>query len=104
MIQDRSAKLHLAPIHCHRENIAERGIRTYKNHFIIMMCMNYPKFPMKLWCSLMPQSEIALKMVILCRSNSLMSAHTNLEGYFDHEDTPMVPQGSLAVYETTPSH
>ena len=65
--------------------------------------MTHSKFPMKLWCSLIPESEMILKMVRLCRSNPLMSACTNIEGEFNYMDTPLTPLGSLPTHGITTS-
>ena len=65
--------------------------------------MTHPEFPMKLWYSLNPQSEMTLNMVRPCRFNPLMSACTALEGEFQYADTPLAPLGSLAIAGTTPS-
>ena len=102
-LQDMNVTVHLVPPYCHRKLAAERAIRTYKNHFITILCMTHPEFPMKLWCSLIPQSEMTLNMVRPCRFNPLMSAHTALEGEFQYADTPLAPLGSLAIAGTTPS-
>ena len=42
------------PPHLHRRNAAERAIRTFKNHFISILCRVHHNFPIYLWCKLLP--------------------------------------------------
>jgi hypothetical protein len=39
----------LTPAGSHRRNVAERAIRTWKNHFIAILCSIDANFPLKLW-------------------------------------------------------
>ena len=38
----------LVLLHIHRRNAAERAIRTFKNHFITILCTTHPNFSMNL--------------------------------------------------------
>ena len=42
----------LVPPDCHRRNIAERAIQTFKNHFVAILSGVDDKFPLSLWCYL----------------------------------------------------
>ena len=96
-LKTSNVSFQLVPPHIHRRNAAERAIRTFKNHFITILCSAHPDFPMNLWCRLLPQAEMTLNMLRPCRSNPKMSACTALEGEFDYNKTPLVPLGSKVL-------
>ena len=54
-IAQEQTQYHLAPPHIHRCNVAERAIRTFKNHFISGLCLVDKYFPLHLWCRLLDQ-------------------------------------------------
>ena len=56
-LRDQGIDFQLAPPNIHRQNAAERAIRTFKNHFIAGLCSVEPAFPMHLWDKLLPQAE-----------------------------------------------
>ena len=47
----------------HRQNPAERDIRTFKNHFIATLCTTDPTFPLSQWDRLLPQAELTLNLM-----------------------------------------
>jgi hypothetical protein len=96
-LKTSNVSFQLVPPHIHRRNAAERAIRTFKNHFITILCSVHPDFPMNLWCRLLPQSEMTLNMLRPCRFNPKMSAYTALEGEFDYNKTPLAPLGSKVI-------
>ena len=102
-LKGRDVQYQLVPPHAHRKNAAERAIRTFKNHFITILCMLHPNFPVSLWCRLLKQAEMTLNMVRPCRVNPRMSAYTALEGEFTCNDTPLAPLGSMVIAGDTPS-
>lgn len=53
----------LVPPHLHQRNAAERAIQTFKNHFIAGIVSTNPKFPMNLWCCLLPQATVTLNLL-----------------------------------------
>ena len=44
----------LVPPHNHRRNIAEKGIQTFKDHLIAILCGTDKDFPLYLWADLLP--------------------------------------------------
>jgi hypothetical protein len=81
----------LAPPHIHRRKNAERGIQTFKNHFIAGLCSVDPSFPLKLWDKLLPQATITLNILRKSLINPRMSDYTQLNGHYDFNRTPMAP-------------
>ena len=65
---DKTLKIdyQLVPPHMHRRNAAERGIRTWKNHFVAGLSSTDSKFPLSLWSKLIEQANITLNLLQLC--------------------------------------
>ena len=83
----------LAPPDNHRRNAAERAIRTFKNHFIAMLCSADRDFPLHLWCLLLQQAFITLNLLRGSRINPKLSAYAQVNGHFDYNRTPIGPPG-----------
>jgi hypothetical protein len=62
-----------APPKERRANIAERAIRTFKNHFISILCSVDSNFPMTEWDRLIPQTTLTLNLL---RSSRIHPAAT----------------------------
>ena len=86
--------LELVQLGCHRRDVAEVAIKTFKAHFIAILAGSPQSFPIKLWSELLPQAELTL--TILCPSHARpnVSTHTYLFGQFDFNKNPLVPIGS----------
>ena len=90
----------LVPPHIHRRNAAERAIRTFKNHFIAILCSLDQQFPLNLWDKLLPQALITLNLLRGSRINPNLSAWAQVHGAFDYNRTPLAPPGTrLLVHE-----
>lgn len=84
----------------HRQNAAERDIRTFKNHFIATLCTADPSFPMNEWDLLLPQSEMTLNLMRPSRVRPALSAWEDLRGPYDFNRNPIAPLGTrVTVYE-----
>ena len=81
----------------HRRNAAERAIRTFKNHFVTILCGCDPEFPLHLWDRLAPQSILTLNLLRASRINPQLSAHAQLHGAFDFNRTPIGILGTKVV-------
>ena len=92
----------LAPPHMHRRNAAERAIRTFKNHFIAILCGTDPNFPIALWDRLLPQALLTLNLLRPSRINPRLSAYAQLHGAFDYNRTPIGPLGTKIVVHIKP--
>ena len=76
----------LVPPHLHRANAAERAIRTWKNHFISILCGLDPRFPLQLWNKLIEQVNLTLNLLRPSRLNPKMAAEAMLNGPFDSNE------------------
>ena len=58
-----SINFQLAPPNIHRCNAFERAIRTFKNHFIAVLCGTDPKFPMQFWYHILEQVQVTINLL-----------------------------------------
>ena len=59
----RHCNLQMVPPHMHRQNAAERAIRTFNNTFIAGLYSDHAEFPMNLWYRLLPQAILTLNLL-----------------------------------------
>ena len=85
----------------HRVNAAERAIRTFKNHFVSILCTVDAKFPLTEWDRLLPQATLTLNLLRSSRIHPSLSAHASLFGNFDYNRTPLAPPGTKIVAHTS---
>ena len=69
--------------HIHRQNSAERAIRTFKSHFLSTLAACDPDYPIAKWDRLLQQSEITLNLLRSSRCNPKLSAYAYVEGNLD---------------------
>ena len=62
-MQFENISFQYVPPHCKRRNAAERGLRTFKNHFIATLCTVDKDFPLQLWDTILPQTEMTLNLL-----------------------------------------
>ena len=90
-------KCQLSPPHLHKHNVADRAIRTYKNHLITGLCLCNTKFPLKEWDHLLPQCSLALNLLRSSRRYPSLSAYALLYGNFNFNITHMAPPGTKTL-------
>ena len=92
---EKECKLELVPPPgCHRRNIAEAAIKTFKAHFIAILSGLPKSFPLLLWCEMLPQAELTVNILRPSYVRPNISAHAYLFGQFDFNRTPLAPIGS----------
>jgi hypothetical protein len=91
------------PPHMRHTNLAERAVRTWKNHFTAGIAGLPPSFPPAHWCRLMAQIDATLYMMCPCCLNPLLSAHKALEGTFLFDATLIAPLGMEVLVHQIPS-
>ena len=85
--------LELVPPGCHRRNVAEVAIKTFKKHFISILAGLPDSFPMRLWCELLPQAELTCNILRPSHARPGISAHAYMHGPFNFDRTPLAPLG-----------
>ena len=92
--------LELAPPGCHRRNLAEIGIKLFKNHFLSILSGVDKSFPMHLWDKLLPQAELTLNLLRQSNATPSVSAHAHLFGNFHYNRMPLAPMGcAVQIHE-----
>jgi hypothetical protein len=83
----------LVPTHNHRCNIAEKGIQTFKAHFISILCSIDKLFPLHLGCQLLPQAKHTLNLLRPARMCPAVSAYAYLWVPHDYNTHSFAPLG-----------
>ena len=95
----------MSPPHNHRDNPAERAIRTFKNHCISILSSIHITFPLDLWRSLLLQAKLTLNLLRPWHPSPTLSAWHGLNAEaFDLARHPIHPPGQLAVCHDTPEY
>jgi hypothetical protein len=68
----------LVPPYHNRRNLAERAIRSFKDHLIAGLCSTDKSFTMHLWDRLLPQAVMTLNMLRTSRIDPKLSAATHI--------------------------
>jgi hypothetical protein len=102
-IQAKQVKIQYTPPNMHCTNLAERAVRTWRNHFLSGMTGIPPSFPIANWCCLTAQCNTTLSMMHPCWQNPRLSAHKAMEGSFPFDATPMAPLGTEVVVHLKPN-
>jgi len=101
-LQKNKIVVQLAPPHMHRRNLAERAIRTFKEHFISIRAGCDPRFPKNLWDQLIAQAIITLNLLRPSRLHPKLSAYAHVNGEFDYNKTPLAPPGTEVIVHEKP--
>ena len=91
--EDSDIQFQLVPPHMHWRNVAERAVRTFRNHFIAALCTVDPLFPFYLWYRLLPQVTMTLNMLRVSPLNLGLSAYEQVDGIHNFERTPLASLG-----------
>ena len=93
----------LVPPHDHRRNIAEKGIQTFKDHLIAIVCGTDKDFPLYLWADILPQAEHTLNLLRPSRRLPSVSAYAYLYGQHNYDKLPFAPLGCKVEAHMMPS-
>ena len=93
----------LVPPHQHRQNAAEKAIRTLKNHLLSGIATCDPTYPIEEWDRLLPQCELTLNLLRTSRINSKLSAWAYLFGTYNFNRCPVAPPGTKILVHSKPS-
>ena len=97
------AKFQLVLPYIYRCNRAECAIRTFKDHFLVILFGADPLLPPYLWDLLLPQAELTLNLLRQVALNPWMSAWEFLQGPFDFNKTLLGPIGCHLLIHTKPN-
>ncbi len=98
----KNCKIQLVPPDNHRQNLAERAIQTFKNHFKAIITGVDDSFPMRLWDKLLPQTILTLNLLRQSNVAPTVSAYAYINGSFDYNAMPLAPMGcAVQMHEST---
>ncbi|KAL7486156.1 LOW QUALITY PROTEIN: hypothetical protein ACHAW6_012454 [Cyclotella cf. meneghiniana] len=93
----------LVPPDDHRQNVAKKSIQTWKDHFSAVLSNTADKFPLHLWCQLIPHMEHQLNLLRHSNANPKISAYAHLYGPHNYNAIPFVPLGMEALVHDRPT-
>eukprot|EP00804_Cyclotella_cryptica_P002817 CCRYP_009355-RA/>CCRYP_009355-RA protein AED:0.29 eAED:0.33 QI:0/0/0/1/0.66/0.5/4/0/552 len=96
-ILDSGMTYQLVPPDDHRRNVAKKAVQTWKDHFVAVLSGTADKFPLHLWCQLIPHMERQLNLLRQSNANPRISAYAHLYGPHDYNASPFVPLGTEAL-------
>ena len=88
----------------HRQNAAERAIRTCKNHFISGFSTTDQYFPIIEWDQLLSQLLITLNLLRNSRVNPALSEYAYLFGPYNFNKFPMAPPETHMIVHKKPGN
>ena len=85
----------------HRRNAAERVIQTFNNHSVAILSGVDVRFPMQLWCKLLPQTILTLNLMRQSNVAPKVSVYAYMHGEFNYNNMPLPTLGrAVQLYET----
>eukprot|EP00957_Ditylum_brightwellii_P050734 3847113-Ditylum_brightwellii.AAC.1 len=99
----QEARVELTPPDMHQQNLGERAIQIWKDHFIAGLASLPKEFPLAYWYSLVPQTSITLNLMQPCRMNLALSAEAVLNGCYNFDATSMAPLGTKVLLHIKPN-
>lgn len=90
------------PPDTHRQNPAERDIRTFKNHFISVLATADKDYPINEWDRLIPHAEMTLNLLRGSHLKKELSAWTCLFGEYNFDKNPIAPAGTKVLVHESP--
>ena len=84
----------LVPVGMHRQNVAEKAIQKFKNHFTSILCGVANDFPMRYWDGLLQQAELTCNLLHQANITSKVFSQAYLFGPHDFSKVPLALMGS----------
>ncbi len=98
----KNSLIQLVPPDNHQQNLAERAIQTFKNHFKAILAGVDDSFLMRLWDKLLPQTILTLNLLRQSNVAPTVSAWQYVHGPFDYNKMPLAPMGcAVQIHESS---
>ncbi len=94
----------IVPPDCHRRNMAERAIQTFKNHFVAILSGVDDRFPLSLWCYLVQPAELTVNLLRQSNVVPKITAYAHVHGQHDYMKCPFAPLGCLVMAHVKPKN
>jgi hypothetical protein len=85
--------MQLVPPGNHQQNLAERSIQTFKNHFKAIIAGVDDNFLMNLCNRLLPQTVLTLNLLRQSNIAPTVSAYQYIQGAFNYNEMLLAPMG-----------
>jgi hypothetical protein len=102
-IKSNKMDFQLVPPHDHRRNLAKKAIKTFKDHFVAILCGAYKSFPLHLWDCLLPQAKHTLNMVRPSRMMPTIFVYAYLWKQHSYNTNPFAPLGCKVEAHLVPT-
>ena len=93
----------LVPPDNHRQNIMEKAIQFWKDHFVEVLSGTATTFPLHVWCHAIPQAERQLLLLRQSNINPKIVLYAHLYGAHNYSTLPFVSIGMEALIHEKPS-
>ena len=100
---DNNIQIEYVPPENHRQNPAERDIRTFKNHLVAALCTTHVDFPISEWDLLLPQIELTLNLLRGSHTQPKISAYEHVIGKYNYSRNPIAPVGTKVIVLNDPN-
>ena len=91
---NKQCKMQMVPLDTHRWNIVKKTIKTFKNHYIVILAGVDLQCPISLWCKLIPsQAVLTLNLVQPSNVYPDISAYAFMHGHFNYNTMDIRPLG-----------
>jgi hypothetical protein len=94
----------LVPPDCHRRNMAERAIQTFKNHFVAILSGVDDRIPLSLWCYLVRPAKLTVNLLRQSNVAPKILAYAHVHGQHDYMKCPFAPLGCLVMAHVKPKN
>eukprot|EP00804_Cyclotella_cryptica_P015673 CCRYP_003654-RB/>CCRYP_003654-RB protein AED:0.35 eAED:0.35 QI:0/0/0/1/0/0/4/0/497 len=92
-IRENKCRVELTPADMHRRNIAERGIQTFKGHFISVLAGVANNFPINQWDEVVTTDGTNLEFAPTSKRCTQHIRWAYHHGSFDYNRMPLAPMG-----------
>ena len=100
---EKDGRFQIVPPYLPRQISAERAIQTFKNHFIARLDSVNKKFPVHLWCRLLPHCLLTLNLLRPSQINPKLSDYAQLHVDFNFNGTLLAPPGRKIIIQDKPA-
>ena len=90
------------PPGCHRRNMAERAIQTFKNHFVTILSRVDDRFCLSLWCYLIRPAELTVNLLRQSNVTPKILAYIHVHGQHNYMNHPFTPLGCSVMAHIKP--
>ncbi|KAL7483420.1 hypothetical protein ACHAW6_009072, partial [Cyclotella cf. meneghiniana] len=80
------------------------AIQTHKGHFIAILFNIDNSFPTNKWDSLIPQTNLTLKLLYQSNVPPMISSYVYHHGLFNYDRMPLEPHGCAVQFHVKPRH